>query len=149
MSDARTTELLAEMPAGMRETWRIMEWLDATEPTGHEPYSVARLCHSLAIDEASITAVYVLTAYIARQAQPRWLRCGCCGEDTWGRQWSNRDHGYGMCERCGNWHRERYGEGSILTVRHFPLASTATHMAGIRGVHWGDIPNAPRDRWTS
>lgn len=30
----------------------------------------------------------------------RSLTCSCCGESTKGRQWHNRDIGYGLCKRC-------------------------------------------------
>jgi hypothetical protein len=30
------------------------------------------------------------------------LRCACCGEDTFGRQWHNRDTGYGLCWACAD-----------------------------------------------
>ena len=29
------------------------------------------------------------------------LICCCCGSQTTGRQWWNRDIGYGLCEECG------------------------------------------------
>ena len=66
----------------------------------------------------------------------RWLRCACCGESVRGRQWSNRDTGYGGCERCADWHRERYGEGSAEEFAANPLQSTAYAMFGERGVHF-------------
>lgn len=28
------------------------------------------------------------------------LKCSCCGDLTAGRQWWNRDKGYGLCDRC-------------------------------------------------
>src|SRR5690554_239123 len=28
------------------------------------------------------------------------LRCACCGDMTRGRQWHNRDKGFGLCPRC-------------------------------------------------
>lgn len=28
------------------------------------------------------------------------LICSCCGKTTRGRQWFNRDRGYGLCYRC-------------------------------------------------
>ncbi len=28
------------------------------------------------------------------------LICCCCGQYTPGRQWWNRDNGYGLCEKC-------------------------------------------------
>jgi len=30
----------------------------------------------------------------------RALTCACCGEPTKGRQWPNRDAGYGLCVPC-------------------------------------------------
>lgn len=32
--------------------------------------------------------------------RPRSLLCCCCGQKTWGRQWFNRDTGYGLCVNC-------------------------------------------------
>lgn len=32
--------------------------------------------------------------------EPRSLECCCCGAGTIGRQWYNRDAGYGICELC-------------------------------------------------
>ena len=31
------------------------------------------------------------------------LTCCCCGEYTKGRQWFNRDKGYGLCPECAIW----------------------------------------------
>ena len=28
------------------------------------------------------------------------LTCSCCGDSTKGRQWFNRDRGYGICNPC-------------------------------------------------
>lgn len=35
------------------------------------------------------------------------LECAVCGEMTIGRQWWNRDHGYGLCTKCAEWLRQR------------------------------------------
>lgn len=35
--------------------------------------------------------------------QTRRLICCCCGQDTRGRQWFNRDKGYGLCPKCADW----------------------------------------------
>jgi hypothetical protein len=35
----------------------------------------------------------------------RVLECCCCGESTRGRQWWNRDTGYGICGACIKWFR--------------------------------------------
>jgi NAD-dependent SIR2 family protein deacetylase len=34
------------------------------------------------------------------QSKIKTLTCSCCGALTQGRQWHNRDTGYGVCERC-------------------------------------------------
>ena len=33
------------------------------------------------------------------------LGCCCCGSATYGRQWWNRDTGYGICSKCIHWLR--------------------------------------------
>lgn len=33
------------------------------------------------------------------------LKCAECGEYTKGRQWWNRDTGYGICAKCVLWHK--------------------------------------------
>ena len=33
----------------------------------------------------------------------RRLVCCCCGAETRGRQWHNRDTGFGLCPRCADW----------------------------------------------
>ncbi|RMF14659.1 MAG: hypothetical protein D6757_05905 [Alphaproteobacteria bacterium] len=55
---------------------------------------------------------------------PEILECCCCGQPTLGRQWWNRDTGYGLCARCGDEIIAREG------------AEEAQKMAGERGVHW-------------
>lgn len=47
------------------------------------------------------------------------LVCCCCGNCTKGRQWHNRDEGYGLCDSC---------------AAHDP---DATSMAGVKGWHRG------------
>lgn len=37
----------------------------------------------------------------------KYLTCCCCGEGTTGRQWYNRDTGYGLCNKCAAWIRSR------------------------------------------
>ena len=58
------------------------------------------------------------------------LTCCCCGEETKGRQWHNRDTGFGLCAQCAKWIREketaeemfsRYGHRSI----HYDLPEVA------------------------
>lgn len=38
--------------------------------------------------------------YVALSQPVRWLLCSCCGGETRGRQWHNRDTGYGLCPSC-------------------------------------------------
>lgn len=54
----------------------------------------------------------------------RRLTCCVCGEPCQGRQWWNRDTGYGLCQACGD----------TITLTHG--AAEAEDMAGKRGVHW-------------
>lgn len=35
------------------------------------------------------------------------LICSCCGAETYGRQWHNRDTGYGLCDSCNTWLKGR------------------------------------------
>lgn len=55
----------------------------------------------------------------------RTLYCACCGEQTRGRQWWNRDTGYGVCRKCVDWQRSR-GE----------TEETIKDYYGVQGVHW-------------
>lgn len=55
------------------------------------------------------------------------LTCCCCGTSTTGRQWHNRDTGYGLCQRCIE--RCTHGEPHDEIVRRY----------GLRGIHY-DLP---------
>ena len=35
-----------------------------------------------------------------KQKPIKTLTCCCCGQETLGRQWWNRDTGYGLCAKC-------------------------------------------------
>lgn len=59
------------------------------------------------------------------------LTCCCCGEPTIGRQWSNRDTGYGLCPRCADWIRARRTSPSEMQS-----------LYGTQGVHY-DIQTDP------
>lgn len=63
--------------------------------------------------------------------RPRRLTCCCCGESCTGRQWYNRDTGYGICVSCANeWEKNpRVGPDELK------------RSCGVRGVHF-DIPPA-------
>lgn len=59
-----------------------------------------------------------------RPAPVRRLYCSCCGAVTHGRQWSNRDTGYGLCKRCID-----------FVGRHYDAAEMRS-LYGERGVHY-------------
>lgn len=54
------------------------------------------------------------------------LYCCTCGLGTWGRQWHDRDTGYGLCTPCG----------AELSPEE------ARDLGGERGIHW-DVPKPP------
>lgn len=56
----------------------------------------------------------------------RNLICSCCGGIARGRQWHNRDTGYGMCVDCIGYVR-RMGMSEEEIRKNY----------GIEGVHWG------------
>lgn len=55
------------------------------------------------------------------EAKVRRLLCAVCGVSTHGRQWWNRDTGYGVCVRCAEECHESERES----------------LYGRRGEHWG------------
>lgn len=73
-------------------------------------------------DRATLSALAVLTEPIVG------LLCCCCGSPTTGRQWWNRDDGYGLCPDCIGMNR----------LESVPMGGTARSF-GIRGYHW-DVP---------
>lgn len=64
---------------------------------------------------------------------PRKLCCAVCGQQTQGRQWWNRDTGYGVCIEHGQQAIER--EGPEATQR----------LYGVRGHHWDIKPAVSHD----
>lgn len=54
----------------------------------------------------------------------RTLSCCCCGESTRGRQWWNRDDGYGVCVKCAT------------GIAKEDEGKERESLYGIRGVHW-------------
>lgn len=52
------------------------------------------------------------------------LTCSCCGGEAHGRQWHNRDLGFGVCTRCSDWIGGR--ETAEYMVRGY----------GVRGEHY-------------
>lgn len=56
--------------------------------------------------------------------RPKRLTCHCCGESTRGRQWWNRDTGYGTCTSCADRIEKKEGAEYLESI------------AGIRGIHF-------------
>jgi hypothetical protein len=46
----------------------------------------------------------------------QWLQCACCGASSRGRQWSNRDTGFGVCEACADRCEKRYGTAEMESL---------------------------------
>lgn len=59
-----------------------------------------------------------------------YLECCCCGNGTRGRQWWNRDTGYGLCDDCISYNG----------VADVPIGKEASCF-GIRGYHWDVTKN--------
>lgn len=55
----------------------------------------------------------------------RTLLCCCCGTDTQGRQWHNRDTGYGIFDRCAT--KQKNGSYDAATMHSY---------YGVEGVHY-------------
>jgi hypothetical protein len=65
------------------------------------------------------------TLFRQRFVKPaRTLICCTCGQPTKGRQWWNRDTGYGVCTDCGNATASKEGE------------TASRSYYGERGLHW-------------
>jgi len=52
------------------------------------------------------------------------LSCCCCGESTTGRQWWNRDKGFGLCPSCA----KRIGETET--------PEEMKSLYGVEGIHY-------------
>lgn len=46
---------------------------------------------------------YIYVEQAVSSAPVLTLTCSCCGSSTKGRQWHNRDKGYGICPKCAEW----------------------------------------------
>lgn len=57
---------------------------------------------------------------MARDIPIQTLQCCTCGRETKGRQWYNRDRGFGLCTECANENSDSYNYD----------------MAGKRGYHF-------------
>lgn len=45
------------------------------------------------------------------QKRVRDMKCSCCDAYCRGRQWYNRDTGYGLCAKCAAWLKGRIERG--------------------------------------
>lgn len=86
-----------------------------------------------------LRAVYGMEAMAAWKEVKRWmrtqiparrLRCCVCAGEAYGRQWHNRDTGYGVCEPCVDFVGERESPEEIRS------------LYGIKGYHYA-VPRAP------
>ena len=61
------------------------------------------------------------------KASIKSLTCCSCGAPTKGRQWYNRDTGYGLCHKCAKWIAER------------ETPETMKQNYGEPGIHYGAL----------
>ena len=57
------------------------------------------------------------------------LSCCCCGARTLGRQWHNRDTGYGICPKCVKWIAVKWPNEDLRS------------LYGVEGVHYNVTPD--------
>jgi len=62
-----------------------------------------------------------------RGAPVRRLLCCCCGMSTRGRQWHDRDTGYGVCMPCIDWAKARGNTSPDELLNYY----------GAEGIHYG------------
>ena len=60
----------------------------------------------------------------------RYLTCCCCGEGTRGRQWHNRDLGYGLCPKCAGFIASKPLRGGESVTQYM------RDCYGIAGIHY-------------
>lgn len=63
----------------------------------------------------------------------KMLRCSCCGGIAYGKQWWNRDKGYGLCMKCADTIEAKEGLQALLMGY------------GIRGIHICEEPMVESD----
>ena len=66
-------------------------------------------------------------------SKPIQLQCCCCGRGTMGRQWWNRDKGFGLCDKCADLIEEKEGEEILHS------------MAGVEGIHYRLVETPAED----
>lgn len=84
-------------------------------------------------DFADMPHATIVRAVRDSLTRTRYMRCSCCGAATRGRQWSNRDDGYGLCPDCGDSIPKRKPE------EYTP--DEMVRLYGVRGVHY-DVKEA-------
>ena len=67
----------------------------------------------------------------------RTLTCCVCGASTRGRQWWNRDTGYGVCPPCVQFVRKSNERLGLTDLEDSP-----ERLYGIQGIHW-DVAEVP------
>lgn len=67
------------------------------------------------IQEAIAHIKYNAT-YASKSDKPKLMTCCCCGAETPGRQWHNRDTGFSICPRCSQGEKARNQDKSILDL---------------------------------
>lgn len=84
-------------------------------------------CHTCGKDNEIVNQCGCDLQNLPTKVEPiRRLTCCCCGESTMGRQWWNRDTGYGLCVKC-----------IPLVSRPINLeGTTMERLYGVRGFHY-------------
>jgi hypothetical protein len=71
---------------------------------------------------------------MTKPGKVRNLSCSCCGKATVGRQWWNRDTGYGLCTAC------------IDFCARGENPESFEQLYGKRGIHY-DLPAIEVTKW--
>ena len=69
----------------------------------------------------------------------RKLQCCCCGSETYGRQWWNRDAGFGLCPKCADFLADNGRESpeemeanyGVKGINYFSEREEAVKLAGV------------------
>lgn len=70
-------------------------------PLGIDNRCVRSVVNDLLRDKCFLLTIgEIMTKNRDLLGQPVQLKCSCCGDTTAGRQWWNRDKGYGLCDHC-------------------------------------------------
>jgi hypothetical protein len=91
--DHETTSSLFQFALSQRATKALLSCADG------QLVSVDRV-ETVWLDDEPQTVTDTQHPTAAAIGPARWLLCSCCGAETRGRQWHNRDTGYGLCVSC-------------------------------------------------